>query len=131
MHADAWRTLRDAADDAARNDGRGRCADADAAAGGPGAPGAHWLAAMLARNAPAEYLRRHPDFLLEHPDLVWVLTPPEQRSGNGVVDMQRYMLERMKTDLAKLTAALDLVPVAVSCALGLVVMCVFFVLRRC
>ena len=61
MHADAWRTLRDAADDAARNDGRGRCADADAdaAAGGPGAPGAHWLAAMLARNAPAEYLRRH------------------------------------------------------------------------
>ncbi len=53
----------------------------------------------------AEYLRRHPDFLIEHPDLLWILTPPSQRSENGVVDMQRYMLERMRTDLAKITAA--------------------------
>jgi uncharacterized protein YigA (DUF484 family) len=55
--------------------------------------------------AVADYLRKHPDFLIEHPDLLWVLTPPAQRSENGVVDMQRYMLERMRTDLAKLTAA--------------------------
>ncbi len=65
------------------------------------------LAGLAALTGPAvaEYLRRHPDFLLDHPDLIWVLTPPQQRSGNGVVDMQRYMLERMKADLAKMTAA--------------------------
>ena len=37
----------------------------------------------------------------------------------------------MHDPLAKLTVALDLVPVAVSFALGLVGVCVFFVLQRC
>jgi uncharacterized protein len=73
-------------------------------ADGEQAPPLTGLAALSGASV-AEYLRRHPDFLLEHPDLLWVLTPPQQRSGDGVVDMQRYMLERMKSDLAKMTAA--------------------------
>ena len=46
------------------------------------------LAGLSALSGPlvAEYLRRHPDFLIEHPDLLWILTPPAQRSDNGVVD---------------------------------------------
>ena len=50
----------------------------------------------------AAYLRRHPDFLLTRPDLLAVLTPPEREMGEGVVDMQRFMLERLRTDVARL-----------------------------
>jgi uncharacterized protein YigA (DUF484 family) len=48
------------------------------------------------------YLRDHPDFLLDHPDLVNLLVPPEARRGEGVVDLQRYMLDRVRGDLTKL-----------------------------
>ncbi len=48
------------------------------------------------------YLREHPDFLVDHPDLVNLLLPPEAKHGEGVVDMQRYMLERVRHDLTKL-----------------------------
>lgn len=48
------------------------------------------------------YLRDHPEFLVEHRDLVHLLVPPEARRGDGVVDMQRYMLERVRGDLTKL-----------------------------
>lgn len=48
------------------------------------------------------YLRDHSDFLIDHPDLVNLLVPPEARRGEGVVDLQRYMLERVRGDLSKL-----------------------------
>lgn len=50
----------------------------------------------------AAYLRKHPDFLVEHPDLVATLTPPAMRRGNGVLDMQFFMLQRLRADLARL-----------------------------
>ena len=50
----------------------------------------------------ADYLRRHPDFLVEHPDLLRLLTPPAHDRGEGVIDMQRYMLERLRGELGKL-----------------------------
>jgi uncharacterized protein YigA (DUF484 family) len=64
-------------------------------------------APRIARTTPtgsevADYLRRHPDFLVEHPDLVRLLTPPAHDRGEGVVDMQRYMLERLRGELGKL-----------------------------
>jgi uncharacterized protein YigA (DUF484 family) len=64
-------------------------------------------APRIARATPtgsevADYLRRHPDFLVEHPDLVRLLTPPAHNRGEGVVDMQRYMLERLRGELGKL-----------------------------
>ncbi len=52
--------------------------------------------------AVADYLRRHPDFLQDHPDLLDVLTPPAQRRGDGVVDMQRYMVQRLQGELGTL-----------------------------
>ncbi len=64
-------------------------------------------APRLTRTGPtssevADYLRRHPDFLTENPDLVRLLTPPGHDRGHGVVDMQRYMLERLRGELGKL-----------------------------
>jgi uncharacterized protein len=52
----------------------------------------------------ALYLRRHPDFLVEHPDLLSVLTPPAHRRGDNVVDMQHFMVERLKSDVHRLRA---------------------------
>jgi len=53
----------------------------------------------------ADYLRRHPDFLIENPDLIRHLTPPETRHGDEVVDLQRYMVERLKRDNERLRNA--------------------------
>lgn len=50
----------------------------------------------------AEYLRRHPDFLSERPDLMRVLTPPARRNGDGVVDLQQFMIERLRAEVARL-----------------------------
>ena len=49
------------------------------------------------------YLERHPDFLHDHPELAQVLTPPGFRRGNGVIDLQRYMLDRLRSEVARLT----------------------------
>jgi uncharacterized protein YigA (DUF484 family) len=56
----------------------------------------------LAAADVAAFLRRHPDFLTNRPDLVAILTPPAREMGDGVVDLQRFMLERMRTDVARL-----------------------------
>ena len=47
----------------------------------------------------AAYLKRHPDFLVRNPDLVEILTPPARQQGNGVVDFQSVMIERLQTEL--------------------------------
>lgn len=54
--------------------------------------------------AVADYLRRHPDFLERHPDLIETLLPPAAKLGDGVVDMQRFMLARLQADTVKLKA---------------------------
>jgi len=46
----------------------------------------------------AAYLRRHPDFLVEHPELLGALTPPALQRGDSVVDMQHFMLQRLRSD---------------------------------
>jgi len=48
------------------------------------------------------YLRRNPDFLAEHPELLAALTPPTLRRGDSVVDMQHFILQRLRGDLARL-----------------------------
>jgi uncharacterized protein YigA (DUF484 family) len=54
--------------------------------------------------AVADYLRRHPDFLVEHPELLATLTPPELRRGESVVDMQHFMLQRLRGEVTRLKA---------------------------
>ena len=59
------------------------------------APGA----SELSGGQIAGYLRDNPDFLDNNPDLLAVLTPPGLRTGRGVVDMQRFIIERLQGEL--------------------------------
>ncbi|MBI3452846.1 MAG: DUF484 family protein [Rhodospirillales bacterium] len=67
----------------------------------PKNPGKPTAAATTAADV-AEYLRQHPEFLAENPDLLEILIPPEHRRGDRVLDMQRYMLERLRNDQVRL-----------------------------
>ncbi|MEX2455644.1 MAG: DUF484 family protein [Rhodospirillaceae bacterium] len=57
--------------------------------------------ALTAENV-SQWLRRHPEFLVENPEALIFLTPPEFKRGERVLDMQRFMLERMRTDVSTL-----------------------------
>lgn len=50
------------------------------------------------------YLQAHPDFLLDHPDLMDVLTPPRRKSVDGVVDMTQVMMSRLRAEIDRLRA---------------------------
>jgi uncharacterized protein len=47
------------------------------------------------------YLRRHPDFLDEHPEALRLLRPPTQEIGEGVVDFQHFLYERQRREIAR------------------------------
>jgi hypothetical protein len=61
----------------------------------------------LAEGEVAAYLRRHPDFLQRHPDLLDAMDPPARATGEGVVDFQQAMVERLRRDLGEMTEARD------------------------
>ena len=48
------------------------------------------------------FLRRHPDFLDSHPEALRLLRPPQRDGGDGVLDFQHFMLERLRHDMARL-----------------------------
>ena len=59
------------------------------------------------------WLKAHPDFLQDNPDLCDILLPPKQKSGKGVVDFQSYLIERLKADKSEaVETARDLVETA-------------------
>src|SRR5258708_31275307 len=45
------------------------------------------------------YLRRHPDFLDEHPEALRLLRPPTREIGEGIVDFQQFLYERQRREL--------------------------------
>jgi uncharacterized protein len=49
-----------------------------------------------------EYLRRHPEFLANNPEAVLALMPPGRDVGEGVVDLQKVMLDRARDELSRL-----------------------------
>lgn len=56
----------------------------------------------------AAYLRRNGDFLLRHPELVLSLSPPSRWPDvDGVVDMQVYMIERLKEEVDRVKGAAE------------------------
>jgi hypothetical protein len=73
--------------------------DAAAAAGGP-----------LSDEAVADYLRRNPDFLARCPEALDGQEAPPRWSGDGVVDIHQFMLERLRGEMEELrTCAADLI----------------------
>lgn len=50
----------------------------------------------------ARFLKAHPDFLVRHPELLAALTPPKRRHGDGVIDLQHAMLERLRGEVTQL-----------------------------
>ncbi len=47
----------------------------------------------------ARFLRRHPNFLAEHPDLLDHQEAPGQELGEGVVDLQQFMVNRLRQEV--------------------------------
>lgn len=54
-----------------------------------------------------EYLRRHPDFLLRHAALLDTQVAPARHEGDRVLDLQHFMVERLRRDIARLRADQD------------------------
>lgn len=48
------------------------------------------------------YLRDHPQFFVDRPELLQVMVPPSRWTGDTVVDMQRYMVETLRGEIAGL-----------------------------
>ena len=61
------------------------------------------LAQPVSSDQVAAYLRRHPDFLARHPDLLDVLTLPTRDRGKDVIDLQQFMVERLRRENAELS----------------------------
>ncbi|WP_044563876.1 DUF484 family protein [Azospirillum sp. B4] len=62
------------------------------------------LGDALTAEDVATYLRETPDFLQQHPDVVHHLIPPAENRGNGVADLQHFMLLKLRREVADLTA---------------------------
>ncbi|MDE1149555.1 MAG: DUF484 family protein [Azospirillaceae bacterium] len=62
------------------------------------------LGDALTAEDVATYLRETPDFLQQHPDLIHHLVPPAEDRGNGVADLQHFMLLKLRREVADLTA---------------------------
>jgi uncharacterized protein len=48
------------------------------------------------------YLRQHPDFLERHPEAIPLVQPPARKTGDGVLDFQHFLVERLRRDLVRL-----------------------------
>lgn len=56
----------------------------------------------LTAELVSAWLRRHPDFLQENTEVLTFLTPPEFKRGERILDMQRFMLDKVQKELAGL-----------------------------
>lgn len=55
-----------------------------------------------------EYLRVHPDFLIRHPELLLVLSPPSRwADADEVVDLQAFMIDRLREEVDRVKGAAE------------------------
>lgn len=57
----------------------------------------------LDESRVAAYLRANPDFLLNNPDLLRVLTPPGKENGGNVEDFQTFLIDRLRGEVERLS----------------------------
>ncbi len=55
--------------------------------------------------AVLEFLARNPDFLARHPDVLAGMAAPGRWSGDGVVDMQQFLINRRESEMDELRDA--------------------------
>lgn len=82
----------------------------DSAAGAPAGasqPSASSRSARVTAAEVSDYLRRHPDFLTRHPELLDSQRVPSRRSGDGVVDLQQFMVEKLRREVQRLRSDQD------------------------
>lgn len=53
------------------------------------------------------FLEQHPEFFAEHPDLLDSMQAPAAENGDGVVNLQRFLVERLRQQLADARLAHD------------------------
>ena len=51
---------------------------------------------VIAEEQVVEFLRNNPDFLAAHAELLDHLSPPTRVTGEGVVDLQRFMIDSLR-----------------------------------
>ena len=59
-------------------------------------------AAPLSDDQVIDFLRESPDFLVRNPDIFDDMEAPARWSGDGVVDMQHYLISRNRTEMDEL-----------------------------
>jgi uncharacterized protein YigA (DUF484 family) len=65
-------------------------------------------AALLDEQQVAAFLRAHPDFLIRNQDLLLSLSPPSRwGEDDGVVDMQSFMIDRLRDELDTVRGAAE------------------------
>ena len=61
----------------------------------------------ISADQVAAYLRRHPEFLADNPDLLDSQKPPARARGKGIVDLQQFQVQRLRDELGDLTSLRD------------------------
>ena len=56
----------------------------------------------FAEDDVARFLLANPDFLNRHPEILAALSPPKRKHGDGVIDLQHAMLERLRGEVTQL-----------------------------
>ena len=72
-----------------------------------GATSAAGADAPLSDEAVAAFLKQNPDFLRRRPEVLDALQPPRRHHGDGVTDLQQAMVERARSELAKIRESRD------------------------
>lgn len=54
------------------------------------------------RKLVMDYLKKNPNFLNEHPELLETLTPPQKNMGETVIDLQHFMVGNLQKDIRSL-----------------------------
>ncbi|NIA68277.1 DUF484 family protein [Pelagibius litoralis] len=65
------------------------------------------MALPVSNDQVAAYLRRHPDFLADNPELLDLQHPPARAQGKGIVDLQQFQVQRLRDEVGSLTSLRD------------------------